>query len=58
MKLSDLNIIFINLNRNKDRLKHITNEFEKMNLTNVTRIEAIDEILKQCALFQKEYMVE
>jgi hypothetical protein len=42
MKLSDLNILYINLERNKDRLKHIQNEFEKLNLTNVTRIEAID----------------
>lgn len=53
MKLSEINILYINLNRNTDRLQHIQKEFEKLNLTNVTRIEAIDG--QKLSLNQKEF---
>lgn len=40
--ISDIPIYYINLDRSKDRNELITKQFDKYNITNVTRIQAID----------------
>ena len=42
MKLKDIHILYINLDRRKDRRKFIESQFKNMGITNYTRIAGID----------------
>ena len=55
MKLSDFNILYINLDKNKDRRKHIENEFKRLKLKKVTRIEGIDG--QKLSKFDKDFFL-